>query len=145
MIIKSYMTALFVGVVALSPVVAMAQYQLPGNFGLSTQTGAANTISSVIGFLAGLLAALAMLMIVVAGIMYIVSAGDQSRIDLAKRILTYAIVGLIVALLAWVIVNVISNTLGAGGGGGGGDRDGWSFDICYTDPNLDICAGRDGI
>lgn len=126
----------------LLPNVTYAQYALPGNFGLSNQAGAVATISAVIAFLASILAVVAILMIVVSGILYMISAGDTARIDTAKRILTYAIIGLIVALLAWVIVNVISNTLGAGNGGGGNDG-GVTIDFCLTNPNLVVCGGTE--
>jgi len=124
----------------LAPMMVQAQYSLPGNFGLSNQVGAVATISAVVAFLASILAVVAILMIVISGILYMVSAGDTGRIETAKSILTYAIIGLIVALLAWVIVSVVSNTLGAGdnqGGGGGGI----TIDFCVTNPTAVVCGG----
>lgn len=71
-------------------------------------------VEGIIGFIAGLLAVIAMLMIITAGVMYMTSAGDTGRIDTAKRWLTWAIIGLVVALIAWVTVNALSDALGAG-------------------------------
>ena len=68
----------------------------------------------IITFLASILAVLAILVIVIAGILYITSGGDQGRIDTAKSWILYAIIGLIVALLAWVIVNTVAGALNAG-------------------------------
>lgn len=78
-----------------------------------------DAFAAVIGFIASLLAVLAILVIVVAGVLYITSGGDEGRIATAKSWLTYAIVGLIVALLAYVIVQAVSTGIGAGGGGAG--------------------------
>jgi hypothetical protein len=45
--------------------------------------------------------------------MYITAAGDSGRVDAAKGYLTYAVTGLVVALLAYVIVTAIGTALGA--------------------------------
>ena len=51
--------------------------------------------------------ALSVIMIVVGGFRYAVSGGDQSSITAAKNTILYAIVGLVVALSAYAIVNFI--------------------------------------
>lgn len=50
---------------------------------------------------------LAVVMIIVAGVQMITSAGDPGAVTKAKRTLVYSIVGLIVAVLAYAIVNFI--------------------------------------
>lgn len=57
-------------------------------------------VRDVVGSVAGI-------MIVIAGILYLTSAGDPNRMNLAKQALTYAIIGLIVALSAEAIVALI--------------------------------------
>jgi hypothetical protein len=69
-------------------------------------------IDSVARFVTGLIAVIAMLMIVVSGIMYITSGGDEKRTQAAKSALTYAIIGLVVALLAYVIVYSVGRMVG---------------------------------
>lgn len=51
---------------------------------------------------------LALIFMVFAGIRWIMSGGDKSALDAAKTQLRYAIIGLIIALAAYVIVNVIT-------------------------------------
>lgn len=55
-------------------------------------------------FLAGVIA---VIVIIVAGIMYTTSSGDASKVTKAKNLLTYSIVGLIVVLTAFVITNFV--------------------------------------
>lgn len=55
---------------------------------------------NMVYFLAG---AIAVIMIIVAGIMYVTSSGDSGRVTKAKNMLTYAIVGLIVVIIAFAI------------------------------------------
>jgi len=83
------------------------------------QTGLSNAqitaiMLNIANWLLGFVAALAVLMIVIAGVMYITAAGDEERSKTAQKILTWAIVGLVVAILALVIVKVVSLIFGAG-------------------------------
>ncbi len=73
-----------------------------------------DTLLTATNYVLGFLAALAILVIVISGIMYITASGDQERVDNAKKWLLYAIIGLVVALLAFVIVYAVSEMLGAG-------------------------------
>ncbi len=59
---------------------------------------------NLVYFLAG---AIAVIVIIAAGIMYTASAGDPSRISKAKNLITYAIVGLVVVLSAFLITNFV--------------------------------------
>lgn len=59
------------------------------------------TLVSVLLFLVG---TLAVIMIIVSGIFYVTSNGDASKVARAKNTLTYSIVGLIIAFLAYAIV-----------------------------------------
>jgi hypothetical protein len=70
----------------------------------------------------------AVLMITIGGFMYLTSAGNTSKMDIAKRVVTDAIIGLVVALSAYLILYVINpdlikinlsmTQLGTGSGGG---------------------------
>lgn len=56
----------------------------------------------IVYFIAG---AAAVIVIIFAGIMYVTSSGDAGRVAKAKNTLLYSVVGLIVAFLAFAIVN----------------------------------------
>lgn len=56
---------------------------------------------------------LAVLFIMWSGIQWITSGGDVDKLQSAKKRLMYAIIGLIVVLMAFVIVRVVLTTLGA--------------------------------
>ena len=46
-------------------------------------------------------------MIIFSGIRYVTSAGDAAKTKAAQNSLIYAVVGLIVAIFAWAIVNMV--------------------------------------
>jgi multisubunit Na+/H+ antiporter MnhB subunit len=68
-------------------------------------TGSVKTISNVLIFVIG---AIAVIMLIIGGFRYVVSQGDPASTKAAKDTILYAIVGLIVAILAYAIVNYVT-------------------------------------
>lgn len=64
-------------------------------------------IQTVINILLYILGAVAVVMIVIGGIRYTTSNGDSSAIKSAKDTILYSVVGLIVAILSYTIVNFV--------------------------------------
>lgn len=62
-------------------------------------------VGTLVNVLLFIIGALAVVMIIWGGIAYTTSAGDSGRVKKAKDTLMYAIIGLIVAFLAYAIVN----------------------------------------
>lgn len=86
-------------------------------------TGIFTTITNVLLYLVG---AISVIMIIIGGIRYVISGGDSSNVSAAKNTILYAVVGIIVAILGYAIVNFVigsftTNTgIGGGAGSGGG-------------------------
>ena len=79
------------------------------------------TIKTIIYIIIGVLGLAAVVVIVLGGVSYTTSAGDPGKVKKAKDTIMYGLIGLVVALLSWAIVNfVLSSILGGTGGGGGG-------------------------
>jgi hypothetical protein len=53
-------------------------------------------------------------MLIYGGIRYITSGGDSKKVTEAKNTILYAVIGLIIAILAFAIVNFILTALGTG-------------------------------
>lgn len=66
-------------------------------------------IEDIINLLLFLLGAVAVVMIVIGGIRYATSNGESSAITSAKNTILYAVIGLVVAILAYAIVNFVIN------------------------------------
>lgn len=77
-----------------------------GNTG-DTATSMTKTVVNTMLFILGIIA---VIMIVIGGIRYVVSGGDSSAITGAKNTILYAVVGLVVAILAYAIVNFVITT-----------------------------------
>jgi hypothetical protein len=95
-----------------------------GSTALPTDTACSNQIIGNIGCLpyflrnivsAGLLMAaiIAVVLIILSGIKLLTSGGDPEKVASAKRSLTFTIVGLVIILLSFVIINLIARVTGA--------------------------------
>ena len=69
------------------------------------------TINSVLSIVFGVIAAVAVLIIVIQGIRFVLSAGDSQKAADARKGVIYAAVGLVVALSAEVVVRVVIGKL----------------------------------
>ncbi|HMM62022.1 MAG TPA: hypothetical protein PKC86_00510 [Candidatus Saccharibacteria bacterium] len=78
--------------------------------------GIFNTVANILLFIVG---ALSVLMLIIGGIRYVVSGGNQTAVTAAKNTILYAIVGLVIALLAYAVINFVLTTLVPGSGGSG--------------------------
>ncbi len=107
--IKTYaISAIEAGVLA-----AHVEGQPETIFGLN---GVFTTISNTLLFMIG---TLSVLMIIIGGIKYVVSGGKDASVAKAKNTVLYAIIGLIIALLAYAIINFILGTFMPGSNIGG--------------------------
>ena len=68
-------------------------------------------IKTVVNVLLWAVGILSVIMIIFSGFRYITSAGDASKTKSAQSTLTYSVVGLIVAIMAYAIVNMVINRL----------------------------------
>ena len=80
------------------------------------QTGIFRTITNVLLFILG---AISVIMIIIGGLRYVISGGNSTAVTAAKNTILYAIVGVIVALLAYAIVNFVLGSFTGGTGAEG--------------------------
>ncbi len=95
------------------PMAALAQVNINQNFGTTFGIGTADlqaTVIKIIQFVLGLLGLIAVIMILWGGFMWLTAGGNEERVAKAKKIISAAVIGLIVVLLAWAIVIFVVNT-----------------------------------
>ena len=73
----------------------------------------AKDVVNIMFFIVGVMA---VIMIIWGGIRYVLSAGNSAALTSAKNTIMYAVIGLIVAILAYTIVNFVINTVSGNGG-----------------------------
>lgn len=78
---------------------------------LAGQDGMFKKVTDVMLFLTG---AVSVIMLIIGGIRYVISSGDQGQVTSAKNTILYAIVGIIVTILAYAIVNFVVTQFATG-------------------------------
>ena len=71
-------------------------------------TGVFKRITNIILYIVGIIA---VIMLIIGGIKYVISGGDAKKVTDAKNTVLYAIIGLIIAFLAYAIVNFVVSAL----------------------------------
>ena len=108
---------------SLAPVVPAGALALPDVFsgpyrgeGQPTDLfGGANAIiPKAINLMLFVVGVLAIFMMIYGGIRYVLSGGDNTRVKDAKNTILYAIVGLVVAILGYAVVNWVVQIVGSG-------------------------------
>ena len=69
------------------------------------------TVFNVINVLLGKIGALSVIVIIVSGLYFVISQGSPDKIKTAKNALIYSIVGLVVSILSYAIVNFVIDSL----------------------------------
>ncbi len=73
----------------------------------SQDDNAASMVKTVINTLLYVLGVIAVIMIIIGGIRYTTSNGDSGSLKTAKDTILYSVVGLVVAIMAFAIVNFV--------------------------------------
>ena len=79
-------------------------------------------IANIIQTMFFIIGVLAVIVIIYSGFLFIVASGNPQTIQKAIRSIVYAVVGLVVAIMAYAIVGFVVNTFQGGSGGGSGSN-----------------------
>ncbi|MDQ5982868.1 MAG: hypothetical protein QG549_866 [Patescibacteria group bacterium] len=76
-------------------------------------SGTFNTITNVLLFAVG---AISVIMLIIGGIRYVVSGGDSTAVQSAKNTILYAVVGIVICLLAYAVIGFVIGSFTNSGG-----------------------------
>lgn len=69
-------------------------------------------ISSTLAWLLAVFGFIAVIGFVISGVLYLTAAGNETQAEQAKNAMQYSIIGVIVALMGWVIIKAVDLWLG---------------------------------
>jgi len=81
------------------------------NLADTTLFGDGGIVPLMINTLLTLVGVISVIMLIIGGIRYIISSGDQNAVTTAKNTILYAIIGLIIALLSYAAISFITGNL----------------------------------
>ncbi len=69
-------------------------------------------ITTIINYFLGMLGLIAVAFLIYSGILMVTAGGNDEQIGKARKIITYAVVGIVIILLSYTIVNFVTTALG---------------------------------
>jgi len=69
-------------------------------------------ITTIINFALGLLGLVAVAFLIYAGVLMVTAGGNEEQVGKAKKIITYAVIGIVIILLSYTIVQFVTTALG---------------------------------
>lgn len=85
-----------------------------GKAGTATLFGKNGLFTLVANILLFIIGAIAVIMLIIGGIRYVLSAGDQGAVTTAKNTILYAVIGIVVAFVAFAAVTFVTSQLDGG-------------------------------
>ncbi len=82
------------------------------NTGLPNVTAGSDQLSKVLQIVFGIIGAVALIWVIIAGLQFVTSQGDPQATAKARQTIIYAIIGLVIALSAEVIVKFVLGRVG---------------------------------
>ena len=116
---KNMITAALIGlaIALLAPTFLKEIYDFLGGKGqgftepteVTNALSAATVLLNVLNFLLSIVGVIAIIMLVIGGMAFFTAAGDTSKVTTAKKIITFALIGITVALASLVLVRQLAN------------------------------------
>ncbi len=111
---KKFTTVLALVAILAMPAIASAQVNVNkingSTFGLGT-ADLESTVINVVQWVLGFLGLIAVIMILIGGFQWITAGGNEEKVASAKKVISAAVIGLIIVLLAWaIVIFVVSQT-----------------------------------
>lgn len=85
---------------------------IPDATGVATISCIWIVLQNVINAALVLSGVVAVFLIIYSGYQYVTSSGDKEKVDNARKRLTYAIIGLVIVMMSFVMVNLLSQFTG---------------------------------
>jgi hypothetical protein len=96
---------------ALFPLIALAQIGgVPGPI-ITSPTGIAVLLQKVLNFITAIVLTIALIMLLYAAVLYLGAGASTAALDKAKSVLIYAVVGIVVAILAFSVIPFVQTVL----------------------------------
>ncbi|MFZ2192706.1 MAG: hypothetical protein WAV31_00490 [Candidatus Moraniibacteriota bacterium] len=100
----------------LSPAIVLGAWGVPDS---ATAGGIANTsvgqlLSNILNWILSIVGIAGVIAFAVAGLLYLTAGGEEKKIEKAKHVMVFAIVGVVVAVIGLIAVNAISQLFVSG-------------------------------
>lgn len=110
-------TAAATGLGLLASTPAFAQINTSLNFNGFGTNDPETILVNIVNWGLGILALIAVVLVLIGGFQWMTAAGDETKVDKAKKVLVAAVIGLVIVMAAWGIslyaISVLANATNA--------------------------------
>jgi len=111
---KKTLSFLAIGMAVLMPAVALAATPFTvEDIGSKVGLGTADlkgVLTNLIAWVLGFVSLIAVIMVIIGGFQWLTAAGNEEKVEKAKKTISSAVVGLIIVILAWAVVIFTAGT-----------------------------------
>jgi type IV secretory pathway VirB2 component (pilin) len=105
---KKIIFSVFALAILLSPMLALAAWELPDVSGMNLPTGTlSEVVLNITDWILGFAGILALLFIIWGGIQYTTASGNEDQMQNAKKTIQWGIIGLVIVGLSYAIVKTV--------------------------------------
>ncbi|MFH1012269.1 MAG: pilin [Candidatus Peregrinibacteria bacterium] len=79
---------------------------------VSAQGTLGQNITNIINFFLGLLGLIAVAFLIYAGVLMVTAGGNEEQVGKAKKVITFAVIGIVIILLSYTVVTFVTSALG---------------------------------
>jgi len=69
-------------------------------------------VTLILNYFLGILGLVAVAFLIYAGVLMVTAGGNDEQVGKARKIITYAVIGIVIILLSWTIVTFVASALG---------------------------------
>ena len=108
---KKFLKSAGILAITLAPHAALAQLVSPTTPGGLSTEDLSTTISNIINAVLALVGVVALGVILYGGFRWMTAAGNEEAVGEAKKIITAGVIGLIIVIIGWAVVNFVLTTV----------------------------------
>lgn len=79
---------------------------------MAAQGTLGQNITTIINYFLGILGLIAVAFLIYAGVLMVTAGGAEEQVTKARKIIMYAVIGIVIILLSYTIVTFVSSALG---------------------------------
>lgn len=102
----------FSGIIVFLPLLASAAVTVPGNTGLpDPYDGVEGVLSGILSWMLVIIGIIGLISFIVSGFMYLTAYGDSGQAEKGKQGMMYSIIGMVIALSGFIIIQAVDTAL----------------------------------
>lgn len=80
--------------------------------GAAQEGDLASFVTTILNYFLGILGLVAVGFLIYAGVLMVTAGGNEEQVGKARKVIMYAVIGIVIILLSWTIISFVTSALG---------------------------------